>query len=69
VCPGGTTFHFINDGVKSALQQARDIAGGKDIRIAGGADTIVQYLNAGLVDEFSIAVSPVIFGAESRLKS
>ena len=67
VRPGGTTFHFVNDGVESALQQARDIAGGKDIRIAGGAHAIVQYLNAGLVDEFSIAVSPVIFGAGVRL--
>jgi len=67
VRPGGTTFHFVNDGVESALHQARDIAGGKDIRIAGGAHAIVQYLNAGLVDEFSIAVSPVIFGAGVRL--
>jgi dihydrofolate reductase len=61
--PGGTTFHFVNDGIESALRQARDVAGGKDIRIAGGAQTIVQYLNAGLVDEFSTAVSPVLFGA------
>jgi dihydrofolate reductase len=61
--PGGTTFHFVNDGIESALRQARDVAGDKDIRIAGGAQTIVQYLNAGLVDEFSTAVSPVLFGA------
>ena len=67
VRPGGTTFHFVNDGVESALQQARDIAGGKDIRIAGGAHVIVQYLNAGLVDEFSIAMSPVVFGTGVRL--
>lgn len=67
VRPGGTTVHFVNDGVESALQQARDIAGGKDIRIAGGAHAIVQYLNSGLVDEFSIAVSPVVFGAGVRL--
>jgi dihydrofolate reductase len=65
--PGGTTFHFVNDGIESALRQARDVAGGKDIRIAGGAHTIVQYLNAGLVDEFSVAVSPVLFGAGVRL--
>jgi dihydrofolate reductase len=61
--PGGTTFYFVNDGIESALRQARDVAGGKDIRIAGGARTIVQYLNAGLVEEFAIAVSPVLFGA------
>ncbi len=65
--PGGTTFHFVNDGIESALRQAREVAGGKDIRIAGGANTIVQYLNAGLVDEFSVAVSPVLFGAGVRL--
>lgn len=46
--PGGTTFHFVNDGIESALTQAREVAGDKDIRIAGGAETILQYLNAGL---------------------
>jgi dihydrofolate reductase len=65
--PGGTTFHFVNDGIESALRQAREVAGGKDIRIAGGADVILQYLNAGLVGEFSIAVSPVLLGAGLRL--
>jgi dihydrofolate reductase len=65
--PGGTTFHFVNDGIESALQQARDVAAGKDIRIAGGANAIVQYLNAGLVDEFSIALSPMLLGAGLRL--
>ncbi len=65
--PGGTTFYFVNDGVESALRQAREVAGGKDIRIAGGGHTIVQYLNAGLIDEFSLAVSPVLFGAGVRL--
>ncbi len=65
--PGGTTFLFVNDGIESALAQARTVAGGKDIRIAGGANAIRQYLNAGLVDEFSIAVSPVLFGAGVRL--
>ncbi len=65
--PGATIFHFVNDGIESALRQAREVAGGKDIRIAGGAHVIVQYLNAGLVDEFSIAVSPVLFGAGVRL--
>src|SRR5689334_2547837 len=61
--PGGTTFYFVNDGIESALRQARAVAGGRDIRIAGGANAIVQYLNAGLVDEFSIALAPVFFGS------
>jgi dihydrofolate reductase len=65
--PGGTTFHFVNDGIDSALQQARAVAGGRDIRIAGGANAIIQYLNAGLVDEFSIGLSPVLLGAGLRL--
>jgi dihydrofolate reductase len=65
--PGGTTFHFVNDGIASALRQARAVAGEKDIRIAGGANAILQYLNAGLVDEFSIALAPVFFGAGVRL--
>jgi dihydrofolate reductase len=65
--PGGTTFHFVNDGIHSALDQARDAAGDRDVRIAGGSETIVQYLNAGLVDEFSITLSPVLFDAGTRL--
>lgn len=65
--PGGTTFYFVNDGIESALQQARAAAGERDIRIAGGADTILQYLNAGLVDEFSIALAPVFFGGGRSL--
>ena len=65
--PGGTTFYFVNDGIESALRQAREAAGNRDIRIAGGAYTIVQYLNAGLVDEFSIDLSPVFFGEGTRL--
>ncbi|GAA1994288.1 dihydrofolate reductase family protein [Catenulispora subtropica] len=65
--PGDTTFHFVNDGPHSALDQARAAAGDRDVRIAGGAETILQYLNLGLVDEFSIALSPVLLGAGSRL--
>jgi dihydrofolate reductase len=65
--PGGTTFHFVNDGIDSALGQAREAAGERDVRIAGGSETILQHLNAGLVDEFSIALSPVLFGAGTRL--
>ena len=64
---GGTTFHFVNDGIATALEQAREAAGDKDVRIAGGGATILEYLNAGLVDEFSVAVSPVLFGAGVRL--
>jgi dihydrofolate reductase len=65
--PGGTTFYFVNDGIESALKQAREAAGDKDVRIAGGADVIRQYLNAGSVDELSIALAPVIFGGGVRL--
>lgn len=67
VRPGGTTFTFVNDGIESALRQARAAAGGRDIRIAGGANTIQQYLRAGLVDEFALAVAPVLFGGGPRL--
>lgn len=67
VRPGGTTFHFVDDGVESALRQARAAAGGKDIRIAGGAHAIQQCLNAGLVDEFHVAVSPVMLRGGKRL--
>jgi dihydrofolate reductase len=61
--PGGTTFRFVNDGIESALAQARDAAGDRDVRIAGGGETILQYLNAGLIDEFAIALAPVFFGS------
>jgi dihydrofolate reductase len=67
VRPGGTTFHFVPDGIESALRQARVAAGDRDIRIAGGADLIGQYLRARLVDEFSLAISPVMFGGGPRL--
>jgi dihydrofolate reductase len=65
--PGGTTFHFVNDGIEPALEQARGAAGDRDVRIAGGGETILEYVNAGLVDEFSIALSPVLFGSGIRL--
>ena len=67
VRPGGTTFYFVNDGIESALRQARAVAGDRDIRIAGGAGAIQQYLRAGLVDEFALAISPVMFGSGQRL--
>src|SRR5688572_27111166 len=65
--PGGTTFHFVNDGIESALAQARVAAGDRDVRIAGGGRTILEYVNAGRIDEFSIALSPVLFGSGIRL--
>ena len=65
--PGGTMFYFVNDGIEAALARARAAAGARDVRIAGGGETILQYLNAGLVDECSIALSPVLFGAGIRL--
>jgi dihydrofolate reductase len=65
--PGGTTFHFVNDGIGPALDQAREAAGDRDVRIAGGGATILEYLNAGQIDEFSIALSPVLFGSGVRL--
>jgi dihydrofolate reductase len=67
--PGGTTFHFVNDGIESALSQARKATGGRDVRIAGGANVIQQYLNAGLIDEFTIHHTPVFFGQGVRLFS
>ncbi len=67
VRPGGTTFYFVNDGPESALEQARAAAGGRDIRISGGADVIQQYLNLGVIDELEIALVPVLFGAGRRL--
>ncbi|MEW1647852.1 dihydrofolate reductase family protein [Streptomyces sp. NPDC091219] len=65
--PGGTTFHFVDDGIKSALDRAQEAAGDRDVRIAGGAETIQRYLDAGLVDEFSLTLAPVLFGTGIRL--
>jgi dihydrofolate reductase len=67
VRPGGTTFHFVNDGPERALELAREAAGTRDIRIAGGADVVQQYLNLGVVDELEIALAPVMFGGGRRL--
>ena len=64
---GGTTFHFVSDGIESALLQAREAAGDRDVRIAGGAETIQEYLDSGLIDEFSITLAPVLFGTGIRL--
>jgi dihydrofolate reductase len=67
VRPGGTTFHFINDGPQRALELARESADNRDVRIAGGADVIQQYLNLGVIDELEIALAPVLFGGGRRL--
>ena len=64
---GGTIFHFVTDGIRAALDRARSAAGDKDIRLLGGAATIRQYLEAGLVDEMHIAVAPRLLGAGEPL--
>ena len=64
---GGTTFHFVTDGIQSALTQAKDAASGRDIWLAGGASVANQYLAAGLVDEIDLSIAPVILGGGARL--
>jgi dihydrofolate reductase len=64
---GGTTFHFVTDGIESALRQAREVAGDLDIRLGGGAATVRAYLRAGLVDEIHVPVVPILLGAGERL--
>ncbi len=64
---GGTTFHFVTDGLESALKQAKQAAKGKDVRIGGGVSVIRQYLAAGKIDELHLAVSPVLLGEGENL--
>jgi dihydrofolate reductase len=64
---GGTTFHFVTDGIEGALERAREAAGEKDVRIAGGANAIQQFIEAGLVDEIQKHVAPVLLGDGVRL--
>ena len=64
---GGTTFHFVTDGIESALAQARGAAAGKNVALGGGAKAIQQYLAAGLVDEVEIHVVPLLLGSGERL--
>ena len=64
---GGTSFNFVTDGIESALDQAREAAGGKDIALAGGANVAQQYLKAGLLDEMQLSVTPVVLGDGARL--
>ena len=67
VMEGGTTFHFVTDGIEAALQRARDAARGHDVRLGGGVATIRQYLRAGLVDEMHLAIAPTLLGAGEHL--
>jgi len=64
---GGTSFTFVTDGIESALEQAREAANGKDVKVAGGANAAQQYLAAGLVDEIDLHVVPTLLGAGERL--
>ena len=64
---GGTTFHFVTDGIEAALERALDAAGGLDVSLGGGASTVQQYLRARLVDEFEVHVVPLLLGEGERL--
>jgi dihydrofolate reductase len=64
---GGTTFHFVTGGIEEALEQARAAAGAADVNVAGGASTVNQFLAAGLIDELTLHVSPVLLHAGERL--
>ncbi|WP_213737547.1 dihydrofolate reductase family protein [Bradyrhizobium sp. dw_411] len=62
VMEGGTTFHFITEGIEAALEKAKAAAGQQDVKIGGGVSTVRQYLHAGLVDELHFAIAPVVLG-------
>jgi len=64
---GGTTFHFVTDGIQAALERAREAAGDQDVRLGGGVSTVRQYVQGGLVDEIHVAISPVLLGAGELL--
>jgi dihydrofolate reductase len=64
---GGTTFHFVPDGIQAALERAKASAKGRDVRLGGGAATIQQYLRAGLIDELHVAIAPVLLGSGEHL--
>jgi len=64
---GGTTFYFVTDGIESAYAQAREAANGKGMRLGGGVATVRQYLQAGLVDEMHLAISPILLGSGENL--
>ncbi|MGH7616572.1 MAG: dihydrofolate reductase family protein [Gemmatimonadaceae bacterium] len=64
---GGTTFHFVTDGIESALAQAKAAAAGRDVRLGGGVSTVRQFLSARLIDELHLAVRPVLLGSGENL--
>ena len=64
---GGTTFHFVTGGIEEALERAKQAAGSRDIRVGGGASTIRQYLQKGLIDEMHLGISPVLLGRGEHL--
>jgi dihydrofolate reductase len=64
---GGTTFHFVTDGIRAALKRAAEAAEGRDIRLGGGVATIQQYLREGLIDEMHLAISPILLGSGEHL--
>jgi dihydrofolate reductase len=64
---GGTTFHFVTEGIDAALDRAREAAGKQDVRLGGGVSTIQQFMNAGLIDELHLAISPILLGSGERL--
>jgi dihydrofolate reductase len=66
---GGTVFRFVTDGIHAALQQAKDAADGRDVRLGGGVSTIRQYLRAGLIDELHLAIAPALLGTGEHLLS
>jgi dihydrofolate reductase len=66
---GGTTFHFVTDGIHAALERARAAAKGRDVQLFGGTSVIQQYLRAGLVDEMHFAISPILLGSGEHLFS
>jgi dihydrofolate reductase len=67
VMDGGTTFHFVTDGIEAALERALEAADGRDVRLGGGVATVRQYLRAGLIDEMHLAISPILLGSGEHL--
>jgi dihydrofolate reductase len=67
VMEGGTTFHFVTDGIHAALERATEAAGGRDVRLGGGVATIRQFLREGIVDQVHLAVAPVLLGSGEHL--
>jgi dihydrofolate reductase len=64
---GGTTFHFVTDGIEAALEHAYAAADGQDVRLGGGAATVQQYVRAGLVDEMHLVIAPTLLGGGERV--